>query len=113
MITEQKIVVGAYVMHHTAQYIQKILSLNKSNEAVLSNGHLSPVSELELIEVSSRFNVGTLKSTFKVIGFDNWYTNKKEDVLFLEQENEFRRVYRMNPVRSKCYPCQKDVEDAH
>jgi len=111
MITEQKIGIGAYVMHHSAQHVLKILSLNKSNEAVLSNGHLFPVSELELVEVGSRFNVGTLKSTFKVIGFDNWYTNKKEDALFLEQENEFRRVYRMNPFQSKCYPC-KDIEDA-
>lgn len=105
MLSEQTIKVGAYVMHQSAEYVLKIISLNNTNEAVLSNGHLFPVSELELVKVGTRFKVKTLSSTFKVIGFDNWYTNQKEDALILEQENEFSRVYRANPVKSKCYPC--------
>ncbi len=112
MLTEQSLKVGAYVMHHSAEHVLKVLSLNKTDEAVLSNGHLFPVSELQLVKVGDRFNVSQLESTFKVVGFDNWYTNKKEDALYLEQENKYSRLYRMNPVQSKCYPCKKDVQNA-
>lgn len=113
MITKKQMVVGAYIMHHTAPHIQKIISLNKSNEAVLTNGMLVPVSELKLVEVGMKIRVGDLQSTFTVIGFDNWVTAKKEDVLFVEQNNQYRRVYRICNFKTKCYPLdQKEATNA-
>lgn len=104
MFVEQKLVKGAYVTHPSALHILKVVSLNDTNEAVLSNALLVPVPELTLVVVGTRLNVNTLHSSFVVVGFNNWVVNKANDALLIEQENAYHRIYNVCPFKHKCYP---------
>lgn len=99
METEQKLVVGAFVLHTDSKLALQVTALTDQNIAILNNDSRVSIHALKLIKIGDTFKYGILQGNLKVTGFCKDTSNDQQDAILMVYSAN-RREYRIDPIKT-------------